>query len=310
MAYRIIDRALINFRPVVYSNAAYPGINTDGGAINIINQITQTVVSGTTNALPTPDIKLLSTDTNPEFQWFDKSTNGVGGNCTLDRKILINPKDLSPDLISTGSVYIEMLHYRKQKKNYPLNETKGFMAPTAHYIDGTYNYPEWGDSFWVRSGIHNYISGGTAIVMNINRPNHFKVTGDTMIDVTPYLNGRYIEKSIGYRNTTGGTSNFTTLVPYQMIRKARKGASNRFAYGSMYSNLYIAFRYILWDPTANGGRGQIYSGPISKTLKIGHKYKPFIDDYIANISVGKPTCYINPLHIITEFSVNIESNLP
>lgn len=309
MAYRIIDSATINYKPTVYNTASYPGINTAGGSVNIINQITQNVLSGTTNALPTPDIKLVYGNLT-EFQWFDKSTNSVGGNCTLDRRIFINPKDLSPDLIATGSVYIEMLHYRKQKKNYPFTESKGFMAPTAHYIDNSNDYPEWGNNFWVRSGVHNYVSGGTTIFMNINRPNHYKVTSDTMIDVTPYLNGRFIEKSVGYRNTTGGTSNFTTLVPYQMQRKSKKGASNRFAYGSIYSNLYIAFRYVLWNPTANGGRGQIYSGPISKTLKIGHKYKPFIDDYIANISVGKPTCYINPLHTITEFSVNVESNLP
>jgi hypothetical protein len=46
-------------------------------------------------------------------------------------------------------------------------------------------------------------------------------------------------------------------------------------YGIMLRNLYIKYRYIMWNPSLNNGKGNFVVGPTTETIKISPYIWPF-----------------------------------
>ena len=83
------------------------------------------------------------------------------------------------------------------------------------------------------------------------------------------------------------------VVPASRRNRTSATIGNRFPYSPNYTPLYAAFRYVAWDPSANGGQGQLISGPLSKVIKVSHKEFPFEYDWAASGIIGRPTCSPN-----------------
>ena len=239
-------------------------------------------VSNTPNYpnLPVPDLKLYSTKVtdNPyNIEWFDRNSNSPGDPLA----ILVNPPainaiDIPESLLnsSTLKVYVEMVTYRRKSKRSKLDKKKsGYVIPSAHYAnpnDG--RYPAWGKNFFTRSGEHDFLASR----MNIDKPNHFQVTtSGQKIDVGQYLNGRFSKFDVNYKEYPSGDSSISTLVPLTRACALGKISGSK-GYSAIYTSLRVAFRYIIWDPEANSGRGNIISGPLSKVLVIQNAKFPFV----------------------------------
>jgi len=170
-------------------------------------------------------------------------------------------------------------------------------------------------------------------LLGIDRPNHYEVYGYTIstYNIWEYFTGRFEYDNVEYFDATTynpsspATEVINTLIPISGKRSAGKVYSQtsapRFSYDAKYTPLYCAFRYIQWLPNANGGLGQIISGPLSKTLKITGYFHPFQVNYlqsaqfgipVANISqnwsVGKAGLGIGPGYNLLK--VSWESNVP
>lgn len=236
--------------------------------------------------------------------------NGTSGN-ESNVPILLNNTNQYINF-SIGGWHVLAISRSKNSAPYERYNRSAYIIPSPHYVTNNYQYPIWGQSFWTRSGAHYIYDGSTNLLMNIDRPNHRRVEKiNELMDVTDYYNGRFIEKNIEYRPTSGGTSSYSTLIPYESgaLRSGIK-VSNRYSYAPDYCSMYTAFRYVIYDSTANQGRGQIFTSPISKIVRISHQYQPFIDDYNANAIIGLPTAYINPNHDKYKFLPRIETKLP
>ena len=158
--------------------------------------------------------------------------------------------------------------------------------------------------------------GGTplrelATPIGVTRPNHYEVTApNQVIDVAHYLNGRFANKGVAYRSTSGAATTVTMLIP--MIGGGSLGTpipTRRFPYSRNYSPMYIAFRYIAWLPEANGGLGQLVSGPLSRVVKVSHLRFPFRYEFGAYSSFG-PCASISPYFSNTELGCWFETRLP
>ena len=93
--------------------------------------------------------------------------------------------------------------------------------------------------------------------------------------------------------------------------------TSRFAYASVYTPMYVAFRYVGWDPNAgpinpNTGipYGEIVSGPLSRVVKIIHRHAPFMLDYPASALIGAPCAQINGAHVPEKLRCMFETHLP
>jgi hypothetical protein len=222
-------------------------------------------------------------------------------------------------------IFIEMVHYRRKNRskkglNY-VYKGSSYVIPSKQ-IGGVgidTNLP-WLSSggFWNRGGDHTIYDGVNSLIIGVTRSNHYEVYGHTIstYNVYEYLSGRFEYYNVGYADTTGNTfSSIFTLIPSQ--GKSRGGANkptSRFSYSPYLTPYYFAFRYIQWLPNANGGLGQIISGPLTKTLKITPLYFPFNTDYVLSQQFGYPVSSINPDFISGDgyyrLKCNWETNLP
>lgn len=153
--------------------------------------------------------------------------------------------------------------------------------------------------------------GGTLPLISADRPNHYKLTKpNENIPVWEYLHNRFKPLDITYNNDLNpeNTSAVTCIIPVSRSSYGKK-FGKRFGYASQYTPLYIAFRYLMWDPTANDGKGDFISGPLSRVVKITALFHPFIQNYIATTHA---TCEINPLFTSnsTHLKCTIETKLP
>lgn len=315
MAYYIVDRARINYTPTVTTTAAYGGLNTAGSFSTVINNQNFFISGSTSFAMPTPNISLNTNNENLEvFDWANNQAD-TAHTINIISQIICTIQDFPDDFFSNNDVYIEMVVFkRKSKKGNNLIHKSNYTVPSPHYVTTGYTYPVWGSSFWTRSGSHKIILASVSQDVNIDRPNHFVVSANTQqINLTPMLNGRYFLKDVAYRDSNGVQQLQNCLIPLSGYYKGGKNKpTNRFAYSPFYQRMYVAFRYVVFDPKANGNRGQIYSGPLSKTIKISPKVFPFQDDYNSNIIIGLPTCYIHPNYAANKFNLkaNFETNVP
>lgn len=266
--------------------------------------------------LPVPKLRLISDDQILELYDNVNNTPHAVNQLILSSRIQCIVQDFSDEFLQDNDVYIEMLVYKRKSRSGVLNKPKaaGYVVPSPHYTSSLGPYPAWGENFWTRAGEHKIVINGLKYTVGINRPNHFKVNSiNEVINLSPMLNGRHIETPIAYRDITGSLQFENCIVPLQGYRKQGDNEpTNRYSYSSWYQHMYISFRYVLYDPAANGGSGQIYSGPTSRIIKVKQAVFPFRDDYTANIYIQKPTCTIHPMYPANKYRLNayFESNLP
>jgi hypothetical protein len=130
------------------------------------------------------------------------------------------------------------------------------------------------------------------------RYNHIPVTElNKKIDLGICLNNHLSPEDVRYSNNSGAEQSIQLLISTKKYRTYFNQSSNswnqRYPYESNYKPLYIAFRYVVWLPNSNNGRGQIVSGPLSSTIKVRNTIFPFNTNHHQSSIHGKPVCDIN-----------------
>ena len=178
--------------------------------------------------------------------------------------------------------------------------------------------------FWSRGGSQYWTEVLPGPIINtyligIDRPNHYEVLSYTISSypIWEYFTGRFEFFDVAYAdNITGSQQVLNVLIPSGGKRKAGTNTpTNRFPYSPFYTPYYCAFRYIQWIPSANGGKGQIVSGPLSKIIKVTGDNFAFSTDYINSAVFGYPVCSISTSFVANPDSYrrlkcNWESNVP
>jgi hypothetical protein len=254
--------------------------------------------------LPVPEVKLISGVGIP-IEWMRDDGN-IGGTFESNKIPVVVANDFLDSDISTYQIFVEMVSYRRKKnKKSDSSRKSGFIVSPPFYPDGSAlgsSHPvPWvvdvkGSSMWTRAGRHQILGGGS---MNVDRPNHYQVNRhNQVIPVYEYLYNRFTRYRVKYRDSTGTTNDEAILIPISQKRAAGKNRpTNKFGYSPFYRPFYFAFRYVVWMPDANSGRGQIISGPLSKIIKMTHKEFPF--QYLIKQSndVGSPCVSLNPRYL-------------
>ena len=140
----------------------------------------------------------------------------------------------------------------------------------------------------------------------------------TILKSQVIINNRWQLYDVAYRDSAGLQVTYQTYVP---VANKKRGGTNkptsRYSYSPVYVPMYVAFRYVAWDsqagpinPKTGQPYGEIVSGPLSRVIKIIHKDHPFLLDYYASSTIGKPCAYINPNHVPLELQCMFETHLP
>ena len=300
------------------------------GTDNYVGYKDASGLGGGTPPLPVPKINLMQGNQSVQVYNPVLNTASVTPAIIHNYPVLIN-MDFTSDHFSNPNnrIFIEMVHYRRKTRKTGYSQTPSFGTKMlgSSYVVPSKNLADFGQDtinlpwlqipgtggFWSRSGTQ-YLSAGNPI--GIDRPNHYEVTGYTMSSspIWEYFTGRFEFHGVAYRDITGATLSLTpTLIPGSGRGKAgSNNPTSRFAYSSHYTPYYCAFRYIQWIPTANGGKGQIVSGPLSKIIKVTGLNFPFQTDYQQSAVLGFPVCSINALWNATynELKCSWVSSLP
>lgn len=237
---------------------------------------------------------------------FNATTKGAGDIIPFANYPVVHTEDLTPAQIQNG-VYVECVILGKKSKKKSKRLTVTPSPWRGQLVNGTWQkapwtYP-WPSNFQTRTGEHNYtvttgpIGNQTHVnhLIAMNRPNHFLVTPPiagvadqrAFVPVYEFLNGRFTTAPVDYINTNGQEVFINALIP---LDNNRGYISKRFGYSSNCRPLRIAFRYIMWDSTAQ----RIVSGPLSKTVKIWYSIFPFFVDHVASTIQQRTTVTINP----------------
>jgi hypothetical protein len=257
--------------------------------------------------LPIPKVSLIKNKSG--VQILDKDTGGSAGTVNIIKTPIIIANDISQDLLNRYRVFVEMVHYKRLGKSrkklssggHTRANRSGYVVESdLHIVDGdpTWRMP-WPANFWVRNQGWHITPHALSNVL-IDRPNWHEVTSvNQHIDVVDYFNSRFFYSDIFYRDSTGSTTTQSNvIIPVYGYKSAGKNrVTNRFAYSSWYTPLYVAFRYIVWIPDGNGGLGSIASGPLSRVIKVSHKHFPFKYDYNASSAHGVPCVSIDPRYL-------------
>jgi len=273
--------------------------------------------SGTNNNLPALPVPKIHLNKGSQLiDVFSYSTNGIHDTQAIlhSYPTLINLDFTSDHFANPNNrIFIEMAMFkRKSNKKKGIIITRSaskWVVPSKHIagVGQDTNLP-WlsTGNFWSRGGSHSVynFATNTTQILGIDRPNHYEVYGYTVSNypIWQYFTGRFEYADVLYRdssmfdpnNPTTSLSTINTLIPISGKRGSGKfKLTTRYSYSSMYTPVYCAFRYIQYFPNANGGKGQILSGPFSKTLKITGLYHPFNSDYLTSAQVGYPVANIS-----------------
>jgi hypothetical protein len=242
------------------------------------------------------------------------ANNTVGSNVKLINPPKIIVQDLSLEQINHG-VFIEMVQYKMKGGSGLQNNSKGggyIVQPLmeddglGNIINGLQNriMTYYGKTINNRGGIQTkYDSGspGSTTPLIVPRMNHYQVIGiNEVVPLDSYFEGRFIYRTEGY--VSGATSPFSGIlnnvpVPYTNAQKnvGRKkksgilGLPYQMCYGGSLTSLYVSFRYLMFDPYSNEGKGKFIEGPLSKTIKVTNKFFPFLKTPTDGI------CTVNPV---------------
>lgn len=257
--------------------------------------------------LPIPSIK-LSSDGSILVPTLN-ANNTIGSDIEL-----LNPPTIIVDNLTQeqldNHVFIEMVQYKKKRgrKNLigprlskgggyviqPRIEDDGLGNPINELQKRIMNY--YGKTITTRGGIlTDYL---TISPLAVNRMNHYEVNQlSQIVNLSDYFKGRFTYINLSYIDS-GGSGNSVSGVPVpstnrnkssrQRTKSGNSGTSYKLCYSGNISSLYVAFRYIMFDPYANGGKGQFVEGPLSKTIKVCNKYFPLVK----TLTDGR--CGVNP----------------
>jgi hypothetical protein len=225
------------------------------------------------NSLPAPNISFKGVTTiqglsgNPKIGNTDLGIINEPINLYQSPHLLVS--DFSQEFLENNQIFIEMVIFNKSRIKY---EREGRSSKTGFFVSNGTSIKPWGN-FWNRSGISPSLSA-----RNITRYNHLPVINlNEYVDLGICLNNHFILKNVEYITHTGKPT-IDLMVP------CRKGCSEggqhgyKHPHGKNYVPLYIAFRYIHWLSNLNNGKGQIVSGPLSKTIKVKNTFFPFNKD--------------------------------
>ena len=292
-----------------YSNGTIDFYYNTGGGYQVVGLYTGETPDISLFSLPVPFLKLSNNNTTIET--FDFLT------VDIVNEPVISTNDLSSEQINHG-VWIEMLIYRKKRKSKNSSSfKKGYVIPPDWTWDSINNV---GVNSLQQELLNLYPTktimnrGGETQNVYQSRPNHYKVTGNTQsINLGYYLNGRFFYKDVGYYLPDGSSDLINLPVP--VSRNGQYAFGKRFCYDGRLIPTYLKFRYIMFDPNFNNGKGRFVTGPLSSTIKITLEHFPFIPTTpFCNNPPCTPTelqsTCITKIGVYDKLKCNFESNVP
>lgn len=251
------------------------------------------------NVLPIPKVRLSTIDFHKDIQIYDDNLNTVLRLARLRRYPEVIAMDLTDEQIDKG-VYLEMIVYKHGfSKTSLVNNQSEYKIP-ASWIGGVNLF----NGKPTRGGTQRHLLTGLPVA--VDRPNHYKVAShNQVINAWEYLNNRFIERGVAWRDTSGTVTTIPLLIPSWRKNKQRPFGQT-FMYSSVYSPLYVAFRYIM----ENEDGLRFHSGPLSRVVKICHERHPFNVDAAASALLGSTCGTINPLLDINNLHCYFETRLP
>jgi len=262
------------------------------------NLIEKQTAAGTVSQLPTPIMRLahftgLPGSLYPTVNLIDTST---GEAMPWQLNFMSTPQvvvqDIPADTFSNYNVFLECAIVKKSRRS----KLKSYVVPSpweGNLVNGvwtpSWNKP-WPANSWVRAGEHYLDSAG--LIVKINRPNHFPVTDNfQIIDLLPFLNGRFTLTDIKYRTIGGMQTAIAGMLelPTPIGLDKRNTLSSRYPYASRFAPLRIAARYLLWDSAS----GEFIVGPFSRVAKIWTFPFPFNTDHFLSSIYGAPVATLN-----------------
>lgn len=243
--------------------------------------------------LPEPMLKIEKIPT--DLEWLDfESGLGISG-LTLLNTPVINTSNLTNEQVTEG-VYLEMIIYRRnrRKKRISFDNTitkKGYIVPPG-YVNGQnvlQTYLGATAKLNTRGGIPNYLNDP----LEIDRPNHYKITTrGEVYNAGVYLNGRFCKAEVIYQTSDLTDDAVNLTIPVSRRNFYRNHGVKTFAYTPNFTNMYIAFRYIMWDATANNNKGMFITGPTTQRVSVGHTTTPFMN--FSSTESGIKICELKP----------------
>jgi hypothetical protein len=184
--------------------------------------------------------------------------------------------------LGNKDIYCEMLVYQKPVRKNSASYQR-LVVSNNYKIAGATNPMPWqSPNFWNRMP---NAAGGNLYPpeTQCNLYNWTKVTSvSQQIDIRPYLDYRFVLSPVDYTDETGFMDTVQLLCPSSVRRGKNYIPLGKYAYQPIFTTLKIKFRYIVWDSSANNGRGQIIEGPLSETVIVGYakpvfRPKPRVD---------------------------------
>lgn len=262
--------------------------------------------------LPAPNIQIRSTSLGVGQDVVTLNTgNTVGPTINI-----INPPSVTIDNLSeeqlNNNVWIEMVQYKIRKKSKTFNQVGSEHFTGGRYViqpriedDGFGNPYNWlqdviksmygnDKTLTTRGGVMTMEPSpfGSPSPLAVNRHNHTQMDityFNTIVDLSNYLSGRFTYDTVHYLPTVGSITSLPNVpVPttnraannntaYARKNKGGNGTSYELCYTGNLTSLYIAFRFIMFDPYSNNGKGKFIEGPLSQTIKVTNKYFPFLN---------------------------------
>jgi hypothetical protein len=263
-------------------------------------------------SLPVPKVRLQGE--RYDIEWIDYNNNAPGDSLlTIINKPHVIAMDIGQDILDEYRVFVEMVYYRKGRKTYvahtPQSVVGGVATNTLQQTLGAF-------PLMTRGGVQKI----RFIDLNINRPNHYEVTSQNQrIEVSDYFNGMFTQQEVYYYTTEGNNDILSTLCTIPAPKRESNNqisygigyiGKGRFAYQSTYQPLYIAFRYIAFDPKGNNGKGRFISGPLSKVVTVSNERFPFVPQPKFNALHGYATCIPNEDYKLNVLKCWFENRLP
>jgi hypothetical protein len=257
--------------------------------------------------LPVPLVKLQTIFSGSGSEVVTLNFNNtVGSNVKLINPPKIIVQDLSQEQLDHG-VFIEMVQYKM--KGGKLNNSKGggYIVQPRMEDDGFGNITNelqtrimnyYGKTINNRGGIQTYKDApGSTIPLIVPRMNHYQVSGvNQVVQLDDYFKGRFGYSSLAYWN--GATNVLVPNIPIPFTNSSKNskqkyksgvlGVPYRLCYTGNLTSLYVAFRYLMFDPYSNNGKGKFIEGPLSKTIKVSNRYFPFLK------TSTQGNCTVNP----------------
>jgi hypothetical protein len=272
--------------------------------------------------LPVPLVKLQTTFTGSGSNVVTlNGNNTVGSNIKLMNPPKIITQDLSLEQINHG-VFIEMVQYKMKGGSGTQNEFKGggYIVQPRMEDDGFGNITNglqtrimtyYGKTINNRGGIQTYNDGSTTPLI-VPRINHYQVSiQNEVVPLDDYFEGRFrytfVEyysgiTSLGILNNVPTPHTNTSKNVKQKIKSGNSGTPYKLCYSGTLTSLYIAFRYLMFDPYSNDGKGKFIEGPLSKTIKVTNKFFPFLKTPTEGVCTVNPAFTASTNNTLIRFS--------